>query len=691
MDLIPNWSLNLKRKYGVVYEPATSILRTNYEFSKPITSYKEKHEYIKCGIQSELSEKQQKLKDKELNVLECVKSKGKYNGPHPELVAKLEKEMFYTNPGMNWNNGVVYEPATSILRTNYEFSKPITSYKEKHEYIKCGIQSELRRDKLSLRSEKQQKLKDNMNVLECVKSKGKYNGPHPELGIKIGRRDKLSLRSEKQQKLKDKQLNVLECVKSKGKYNGPHPELVAKLEKEIEKQRNSNTKQLNVLECVKSKGKYNGPHPELGIKIGRRDKLRFAVKSNETQARQLNVLECVKSKGKYNGPHPELAAKLEKEMFYTNPGMNWNRGISTASQVKSNRNSAQQWNVLECVKSKGKYNGPHPELAAKLEKEMFYTNPGMNWISPITSYKEKHEYIKCGIQSELSEKQSKLKAHQLNVLECVKSKGKYNGPHPELAAKLEKEMFYTNTGMNSNSGIKIGRRDKLCFAVKSNRNSRHQLNVLECVKSKGKYNGPHPELVAKLEKEIEKQPKLKAHQLNVLECVKSKGKYNGPHPELVAKLEKEIYKEKHEYIKCGIQSELSEKQAETQAHQLNVLECVKSKGKYNGPHPELVAKLEKEMFYTNTGMNSNSGIKIGRRDKLCFAGEKQAETQAHQLNVLECVKSKGKHQLNVLECVKSKGKYNGPHPELVAKLEKEMFYTNTGMNSNSVSELSETN
>ncbi|KAK4375036.1 hypothetical protein RND71_005713 [Anisodus tanguticus] len=161
------------------------------------------------------------------------------------------------------------------------------------------------------------------------------------------------------------------------------------------------------------------------------------VKSNRNSAQQLNVLERVKSKGKYNGPHPELAAKLEKEMFYTNPGMNWN-------SVKSNRNSAQQLNVLERVKSKGKYNGPHPELAAKLEKEMFYTNPGMNWNSG----------IKIGRRDKLcfaGEKQQKLKDKQLNVLERVKSKGKYNGPHPELVAKLEKEMFYTNPGMNWNS------------------------------------------------------------------------------------------------------------------------------------------------------------------------------------------------------------------------------------------------
>ncbi|KAK4345318.1 hypothetical protein RND71_035494 [Anisodus tanguticus] len=48
-----------------------------------------------------------------------------------------------------------------------------------------------------------------------------------------------------------------------------------------------------------------------------------------------NVPEGDKSKGKYNGAHSELAAKLEKEILETNPGVKWDdvAGLSEAKRI----------------------------------------------------------------------------------------------------------------------------------------------------------------------------------------------------------------------------------------------------------------------------------------------------------------------------------------------------------------------
>ncbi|KAG5575974.1 hypothetical protein H5410_056108 [Solanum commersonii] len=53
--------------------------------------------------------------------------------------------------------------------------------------------------------------------------------------------------------------------------------------------------------------------------------------------------------------------------------------LNSAAQVNNNVNSAQQENAVKDGKSKVKYNGSHPELAARLQKEILDTNPGVKW------------------------------------------------------------------------------------------------------------------------------------------------------------------------------------------------------------------------------------------------------------------------------------------------------------------------
>ncbi|KAH0745791.1 hypothetical protein KY285_007448 [Solanum tuberosum] len=54
-------------------------------------------------------------------------------------------------------------------------------------------------------------------------------------------------------------------------------------------------------------------------------------------------------------------------------------GISSTVQVSSYGTTAQQDNVEECIESTVLYDGPHPELAVRLEKEILETNPGVKW------------------------------------------------------------------------------------------------------------------------------------------------------------------------------------------------------------------------------------------------------------------------------------------------------------------------
>ncbi|KAH0776390.1 hypothetical protein KY290_007801 [Solanum tuberosum] len=54
-------------------------------------------------------------------------------------------------------------------------------------------------------------------------------------------------------------------------------------------------------------------------------------------------------------------------------------GISSVAQVNSYGNTMQQVNAVKDGKSKVKYNGSHPELAARLQKEILDTNPGVKW------------------------------------------------------------------------------------------------------------------------------------------------------------------------------------------------------------------------------------------------------------------------------------------------------------------------
>ncbi|MCD7460809.1 Katanin p60 ATPase-containing subunit A1 [Datura stramonium] len=64
---------------------------------------------------------------------------------------------------------------------------------------------------------------------------------------------------------------------------------------------------------------------------------------------------------------------------YRNTGQQVGGGISSAAQVNNYGNTMPQVNAVEGVKSKEKYNGPHPELAARLEKEILDTIPGVKW------------------------------------------------------------------------------------------------------------------------------------------------------------------------------------------------------------------------------------------------------------------------------------------------------------------------
>ncbi|XP_059311828.1 katanin p60 ATPase-containing subunit A1-like isoform X1 [Lycium ferocissimum] len=64
---------------------------------------------------------------------------------------------------------------------------------------------------------------------------------------------------------------------------------------------------------------------------------------------------------------------------YGNSAQQAGRGISSSALVNGYGNSAQQVNAEEGAKPKAKYNGPHPQLAAKLEKEILDTDPGVKW------------------------------------------------------------------------------------------------------------------------------------------------------------------------------------------------------------------------------------------------------------------------------------------------------------------------
>ncbi|XP_016513524.2 katanin p60 ATPase-containing subunit A1 isoform X3 [Nicotiana tabacum] len=58
------------------------------------------------------------------------------------------------------------------------------------------------------------------------------------------------------------------------------------------------------------------------------------------------------------------------------------QGVQTPQlpgQVNNYRNTVQQVNAVAGVKPKGEYNGPDPQLAARLEKEILDTNPGVRW------------------------------------------------------------------------------------------------------------------------------------------------------------------------------------------------------------------------------------------------------------------------------------------------------------------------
>ncbi|XP_019066956.2 katanin p60 ATPase-containing subunit A1-like isoform X1 [Solanum lycopersicum] len=53
--------------------------------------------------------------------------------------------------------------------------------------------------------------------------------------------------------------------------------------------------------------------------------------------------------------------------------------LNSADEVNKNVNPAEQENAVKDVKSKVKYDGSHPKLAARLEKEILDTNPGVKW------------------------------------------------------------------------------------------------------------------------------------------------------------------------------------------------------------------------------------------------------------------------------------------------------------------------
>ncbi|OIS96835.1 katanin p60 atpase-containing subunit a1 [Nicotiana attenuata] len=58
------------------------------------------------------------------------------------------------------------------------------------------------------------------------------------------------------------------------------------------------------------------------------------------------------------------------------------QGVQTPQlpgQVNNYRNTVQQVNAVAGVKPKGEYNGPDPQLAASLEKEILESNPGVRW------------------------------------------------------------------------------------------------------------------------------------------------------------------------------------------------------------------------------------------------------------------------------------------------------------------------
>nr|XP_016513521.1 PREDICTED: katanin p60 ATPase-containing subunit A1-like isoform X1 [Nicotiana tabacum] len=58
------------------------------------------------------------------------------------------------------------------------------------------------------------------------------------------------------------------------------------------------------------------------------------------------------------------------------------QGVQTPQlpgQVNNYRNTVQQVNAVAGVKPKGEYNGPDPQLAASLEKEILDTTPGVRW------------------------------------------------------------------------------------------------------------------------------------------------------------------------------------------------------------------------------------------------------------------------------------------------------------------------
>ncbi|KAJ8551242.1 hypothetical protein K7X08_000612 [Anisodus acutangulus] len=96
------------------------------------------------------------------------------------------------------------------------------------------------------------------------------------------------------------------------------------------------------------------------------------------QQQQLISQQATKNNSTFSNNNIHSAGQVNN---YRNPTQHNMRveGSSLLGKVYNNGNTTQQGNPGEGFKSKGKYNGPHPELAAKLEKEILNTNPGVKW------------------------------------------------------------------------------------------------------------------------------------------------------------------------------------------------------------------------------------------------------------------------------------------------------------------------